>query len=576
MLQELRVSQFAIIDSLQIEFQPGLNILSGETGSGKSVLLKSLALLMGEKASSDTIRTGCATATVEGSFLLKKRPDLEKRMQDLGLPLEDHELIVRRVIAAGDKSKVFINGVLSPLSQLRDLISPLIEVTGHSGADTKSDHPTPLIEMTGQHDNRNLLSKHYHLDLLDQHAGLWDKRSQYEQKYQAWNRLKEEIRDFEKKSLEKNQRLDFLKFQYQEYSELELNPTADQNLEAEIKSLKNSSRLISFADQCDQVVYEDDDSVSSRLKTLTKKAQELSALDPQLSEKLRPLEQAETLIDDAIFSLRNYVKKMDLDPEALEEKESRLSQIRKLQKKHGEDLFALAEKFKAMADEIKQLENADQHIEDLKKSLTLQELDLKKIAEDLHKLRTESAKKLVKGVNHELEDLNMKGVLFDIQLNRLLTLSPTGLSDIEFLSQTSIKDPKRPIAKVASGGELSRILLALKKTVSASTPSDSPRTYLFDEVDTGVSGTTAEKVGKKLKEIAKGQQVICVTHLPQVAACGDVHFSIQKSAVDDQAIMQVKELKKKERVDEIARLISGEKISKTSLAHAEQLLKENM
>ncbi len=285
MLQELRVSQFAIIDSLQIEFQSGLNILSGETGSGKSVLLKSLALLMGEKASSDTIRTGCATATVEGSFLLKKRPDLEKRMQDLGLPIEDHQLIVRRVIAAGDKSKVFINGVLSPLSQLRDLISPLIEVTGHT-SDTKSEHPTPLIEMTGQHDNRNLLSKHYHLDLLDQHAGLWDKRSQYEHKYQAWNKLKEEIREFEKKSQEKNQRLDFLKFQYQEYSELELNPETDQKLDAEIKSLKNSSRLISFADQCDQVVYEDDDSVSSRLKTLTKKAQELSALDPQFSEKL--------------------------------------------------------------------------------------------------------------------------------------------------------------------------------------------------------------------------------------------------------------------------------------------------
>lgn len=575
MLQELRVSQFAIIDSLQIEFQSGLNILSGETGSGKSVLLKSLALLMGEKASSDTIRTGCATATVEGSFLLKKRPDLEKRMQDLGLPIEDHQLIVRRVIAAGDKSKVFINGVLSPLSQLRDLISPLIEVTGHT-SDTKSEHPTPLIEMTGQHDNRNLLSKHYHLDLLDQHAGLWDKRSQYEHKYQAWNKLKEEIREFEKKSQEKNQRLDFLKFQYQEYSELELNPETDQKLDAEIKSLKNSSRLISFADQCDQVVYEDDDSVSSRLKTLTKKAQELSALDPQFSEKLAPLEQAQSLIDDAVFSLRNYVKKMDLDPEALEEKESRLSQIRKLQKKHGEDLFVLTEKFKAMSDEIRQLENADQHIEDLKKSLTLQELDLKKIAEDLHKQRSESSKKLVKGVNHELEDLNMKGVLFDIQVNRLTELSPTGLSDIEFLSQTSPKDPKRPMAKVASGGELSRILLALKKTVSASTPADSPRTYLFDEVDTGVSGTTAEKVGKKLKEIAKGQQVICVTHLPQVAACGDVHFSIQKMSENDQAIMQVKELKKKERIDEIARLISGEKISKTSLAHAEQLLKENV
>lgn len=570
MLQELRVSQFAIIDSLQIEFQNGLNILSGETGSGKSVLLKSLALLMGEKASADTIRTGCSTATVEGSFNLKKRPDLEKKLVSLGIEVDSHQLIVRRIISAEDKSKVFLNGVLSPLSQLRDFVAPLIEVTGPNA---------PLIEMTGQHDNRNLLSKSYHLDLLDQYAQLWDKRLNYETKFTTWNELKNNIKDFEKKAQEKAQRLDFLKFQFQEFADLDLDLNKDLNLEQEIKTLKNSSKLVGFADLCDQVVYQDDDSVSARLKSLLKKSVEMAALDTNLADKISNLQQAQVLIDDAVFAIRSYVQKIDADPAALDEKESRLSQIRKLQKKHGEDLAAMVQFFQTMKSEISNLENSDQHILTLKKQASLSELELKKLAEELHASRIKFAKKLAENVNTELEDLNMKGVTFDIQIEKLSELSFTGLSDIEFLSQTSPKDPKRPIAKVASGGELSRILLALKKSVGSASSlngkMNTPRTYLFDEVDTGVSGTTAEKVGRKLKEIAKGQQVICVTHLPQVAACGDVHFSIQKSTYKDQAIMTVLELHKKERVDEIARLISGEKISKTSIAHAEQLLKES-
>lgn len=567
MLQELRVSQFAIIDSLQIEFQNGLNILSGETGSGKSVLLKSLALLMGEKASADTIRTGCSTATVEGSFNLKKRPDLEKKLVALGIEVDSHQLIVRRIISAEDKSKVFLNGVLSPLSQLRDFVAPLIEVTGPNA---------PLIEMTGQHDNRNLLSKSYHLDLLDQYAQLWDKRLNYETKYSAWSELKNNIKDFEKKAQEKAQRLDFLKFQFQEFSNLDLDLDTDLNLEQEIKTLKNSSKLVGFADLCDQVIYQDDDSVSARLKSLLKKSVEMAALDINLADKISNLQQAQVLIDDAVYAIRSYVQKIDADPAALDEKESRLSQIRKLQKKHGEDLSAMVQYFESMRSEILNLENSDQHILTMKKQASLLELELKKLAEELHSSRFKFSKKLADNVNTELEDLNMKGVTFDIQIEKLTELSLTGLSDIEFLSQTSPKDPKRPIAKVASGGELSRILLALKKSVgSANGKMETPRTYLFDEVDTGVSGTTAEKVGRKLKEIAKGQQVICVTHLPQVAACGDVHFSIQKSTYKDQAIMTVLELHKKERIDEIARLISGEKISKTSIAHAEQLLKES-
>lgn len=563
MLQELKVSQFAIIDSLHIEFQNGLNILSGETGSGKSVLLKSLGLLMGEKASSDIIRTGSQQAVVEGSFNLKKRADIKKKLAEAGIDCDDQQLIVRRVIAAGDKSKVYLNGCLSTVNQLREIVAPMIEVTGPNA---------PLIEMTGQHDNRNLLSKAYHLDLLDQYAGHWDKRNAYEEKYETLHALKNQIAEFEKQALNKAQRLDFLKFQYQEIEKVSLDPAQDSELENEIKQMKGSHRILQFVDQCESLIYSDEDSVSSRLKILQKKALDISTVAPQIGDKVAKLTEAQSIIDDFIFEIRQDLKKISLDPDSLEEKENRLSQVRKLQKKYGHDLEAIAAEADKMKKEISELENSDQHIEQLKKQAHQMELDLKKKAEDLHANRSKFAAKLTTDVNKELLDLNMKGVTFDIQNNKLDHLTSTGISDVEYLCQISAKDPKRPIAKVASGGELSRILLSLKKCVGQS---EFPRTYLFDEVDTGVSGTTAEKVGRKLKSIAQGQQVICVTHLPQVAACGDVHYSIYKSAKKDSVSMEVIELKTKTRVEEIARLISGEKITKTSLAHAEQLLSDS-
>lgn len=562
MLQELKVSQFAIIDSLHIEFQNGLNILSGETGSGKSVLLKSLALLMGEKASADIIRSGAQQAVVEGAFDLRHRPDIQSALNQFGIETPDKMLIVKRIIATADRSKIYLNGSLCTLSQLREIVSPMIELTGHNA---------PLIEMTGQHDNRNLLSKAYHLDLLDQYAGHFDKRMAYEQKFDQLNTIKLQIADFEKQAQEKSQRLDFLKFQMTELEKLNLDPTKDNSLEDDIRAMKSSHKVLRFVDECEELLFGDHDSVVTRLKLIEKKSLEISTLTPELEERISSLEQARNQIEDTFYLLRKDLNKIQLDSDVLEEKESRLSQIRKLQKKYGPDLNEIATVFEKMKTEVYELENSDAHLDKIKKQASLLELELKQLAEDLHKTRAKVAVQLEKSVNTELSDLNMKGVSFFIQAQKVETLNSTGISDIEYLCQTSSKDPKRPISKVASGGELSRILLALKKSLGQS---ETPRTYLFDEVDTGVSGNTAEKVGKKLKSIAKGQQVICVTHLPQVAACGDVHFSISKSATKDSVNMIIEELKAKARIEEIARLISGEKITKTSLAHAEQLLSE--
>ncbi len=562
MLLELKVSNFAIIDNVQINFGPGLNILSGETGAGKSILLKSLGLLMGEKGLADSVRTGSEVATIEGFFDLHSRPDIEEKLTNMGIEVHDDQLVVRRVISAQNKSRIYLNGSLSTLSALRDVVSPLVEVTSQA---------VPLIEMTGQHDNRHLLSKAYHLDILDQYAGIWKMRGDVAEKFARLQELQNEIDEMKAQDRNQAQRLDFLIYQRDEIKALDLKSGEEEEIEAETKRLKFSSRLQDFVSQTENMLYGDDDSVTSRLHYILQRAGELRNLDASLTAKLEPLSQAKTLISEVNYDLRDYARSLDADPSRLEDLEQRLSRLRQLQKKYGATADDILLALGKIETEIDLLENSDLRLrekEDLK-AVLYKELETQ--AKFMHEKREKAALKLAKGVNEELKDLNMKGLEFIVDIEWTNELHATGQSSVEFMTKTSQSDAPKPMAKFASGGEMSRILLALKQVVGHSTH---PRTYLFDEVDTGVSGPTAEKVGRKLKSIAKNQQVICVTHLPQVASFGDQHFFICKNANSSTVKMEITSLSGAERVKEIARLISGEKITKTSLAHAEQLLQE--
>jgi DNA repair protein RecN (Recombination protein N) len=564
MLLELRVSNFAIIDNVHICFRSGLNILSGETGAGKSILLKSLGLLMGDKATPESVRQGSDQALIEGSFDLSHRADIRKRLSEMGIDAQEEQMIVRRIVATGSKSRVYINGALSTLAALRDVVSPMVEMTGAA---------VPLIEMTGQHENRNLLSRAYHLDLLDQYAGLLKARGQFQELFQQRQDLISEIETIRQESRSRAQRLDFLIYQRDEIAALDLQPGEEEIIETETRRLKHSSKLSDFVQQAENLLFNDDDAVTSRLHYLCQRANELKNVDPTLAIKLEPLSQARTLINEVSYELRDYDKSLDADPTRQQELEARLSALRLLQKKYGSTSVEILEAFSRIEEEISQLENSDERLSQAEKELAAIEKQLNAQAADFHKRRVAAAKLLGDGVNDELKDLNMKGLSMIVQVEDAPELTSTGLSQVEFLTLNSKADIPRPLAKVASGGEMSRILLAIKQVVGAG---QYPRTYLFDEVDTGVSGPTAEKVGRKLKRIAEGQQVICVTHLPQVASYGDVHFAIHKKSVGKGAMQtEVTELRAAKRVEEIARLISGEKITKTSLAHAEQLLSDS-
>lgn len=560
MLVELKVSNFAIIDHIQLEFGSNLNIISGETGAGKSVIVRALGLLMGAKSQTEDVREGLEQSVVEGHFDLSSRKDILSSLKEFGITSTEQELLVRRIISRDGKNRVYINGHLSTLADLKNIVAPLVEVTGRS---------TPLIEVTSQNENKNLLSAQYHLDMLDQFCKTWDLRKKVSALFGRIQSIEDAIQDLQNSSRDRSQRVDFIKFQIEEISQLELDAEKDADLEERLKSLKNQSSLATFYQNSIEALEGDSSSVLSMLDKVIKAATHLKHRPEAIEKTIQDLQSAKQLVSQAAFDI-NQLANQSLDETELDTLESRLSDIRRLQKKFGPQVQDILTAYEEMKTELDSLENCEEKISQLeieKKAITT---ELAPLLQKLSQQRSKGSLKLTDLVNQELAELNMKGVLFSISIDTA-PVNSTGQDAVMFAIQNGAKGEQRPLQKSASGGELSRILLSLKVAVGEI---DSPRTYLFDEVDTGVSGPTAQKVGKKLKEIAHGQQVICITHLPQVASYADQHYFISKKSVKGHMNMTAVALEGKERVEEIARLISGEKLSSTSLAHAKQLLSD--
>lgn len=561
MLTELKVSQFAIIDKIHIHFDQGLNILSGETGAGKSILIKSLALLMGAKSSAQDIRSNKDRATIEGAFELKDRPDILEKLEEMGVESEEHQLIVRRLILKNGKSRVYLNGHLSTVTDLRRVVFPLVTLGNPTDA--------PLVEITGQHENKDLMSRRYQMDILDQFCGNLEIRADILSLYNHMNDLQERMNDLRSKSQHREQQIDFLEFQIKEIESLELIENEDEELKDQIKILKEQGQWQDWIQKSLDTISDSEPSVLGKIKKLMQQAPNHSDIKTVVEQ----MQVAYSSLEDVAYQLQNLQDRAG-DPEySLEEMEERLSRIRKLQKKFGQSVGDILRSLGEMKTEFSKLNNASETLlhwqsqyDEMKKQLIIQ-------AEKLRKKRMVGAQLLGKEVNRELKDLNMKGLQFIIAVSPTEEVQSTGMDRVLFQTQTGSEDEPRELARAASGGELSRILLSLKQVVGAN---QFPRTFLFDEVDTGVSGPTAEKVGSKLKNLAKHQQVICVTHLPQVASFGDHHFFIEKQPTKKTVEMSVKALSPQERVNEIARLISGEKITQTSRAHAKELLSQTL
>ena len=401
-------------------------------------------------------------------------------------------------------------------------------------------------------------------------------RKDYQTAFFNWKKIQKEILELNEKSPQLQKQLDFLKFQKDEIIELDPSPGEDLELENKIKAKKSIGKIFEFHENFENTLQNADDSVLVGFQKILNYGSEFAKSDSKIESSLQLIQQAKTLVEESLYQMSKSKLMRDLNSDDLESLESRLSKIKKILKKYGPTIDDVLANLLKIETEINQIVTIDDILEQLQNEAEKLEETLVKLAENLHVLRAKGATKLEKLVNSELLELNMKGVLFSIQLKRTFhddprQLTATGCTDVEFCTQSGAKDTPKALGKVASGGELSRILLSLKKVIGNHRY---PRTYLFDEVDTGVSGETAQKVGRKLKAISHGQQILCITHLPQVASFGDVHFLIQKSPVRSSMKMEVNKLNKKERVHEIARLVSGEKITSASLKHAEEMLTE--
>ena len=575
MLVELRLENYAVIDNAAVEFASGLNLLTGETGAGKSILIDALALLLGDKASSDVIRTGAERAVVSAVFRCEGSAgeSIEKVLERNGLDeSEDGSLIVRREIAVGGKGRVFVNNQAATVAVLRQLAPYLATIHAQNESILSFDAPARL-------------------ELLDGFAG-----SQLEPvavAYEAWKGIRERIEALEQGEQDRLRLVDLWMFQKREIEEAKLQVGEDERLETEKRVLANAEKIYNAAMQAFDLLYEGDASTSSSLRAAQKQIEELARYEPKFQEALAALETARISVEDVGATVRDYAGGIHASPEHLAEVEDRLALLDRLKRKYGPALDDVIAFGADVARKLSEIENKDEILRELRAELAKAGAEYLRAARMLSKKRADAARKLEKLVEAEINDLAMKSA-FRIEMTTSEEegkWSAAGIDQVVYMIATNPGDPMRPLEHIASGGELSRVMLALKVSVEAGSkervaraPSPanaggsraaSQRTMVFDEIDTGIGGRAAEAVGKKLKELAQANQVLCVTHLPQIATFADHHYVIEKKAWGGRTRTSIRAVVGQDRTEEVARMLSGAKLTDTSRKHAEQMIKAN-
>jgi DNA repair protein RecN (Recombination protein N) len=559
-LVELRLENFAVIENVAVEFGAGLNLLTGETGAGKSMLIDALALLLGGKASPDVVRFGAERAVVAAVFEVEPAVEksISKILEDNGMDADDAGLILRREISA--KGRVFVNNQPATVALLKQLAPHIASIHAQ---------------------NESLVSfdAGVRLELLDQFAGI--QLEPVQQAFDKWKQIKSRIDELQQGEQERLRLVDVWAFQKREIDDAKLHPGEDEQLEAQKRVLSNAEKIYSAAMHAFDLLYEGAASTSASLRSAQKHIEELIRYEPKFQEGLGSLESARISIEDVGASLRDYAGAIESSPERLAEIEDRLALLDRLKRKYGPTLDEVIRLGEEVTRKLSEIENKDEILKQLQSELGVAAEAYLQSARALSKKRYEAAKRLSKLVETEINQLAMKSQ-FCIELggtDEENNWTASGFDQAEYLISTNPGEPQHPLEQIASGGELSRVMLALKASVESGSSKKrsaaAQRTLVFDEIDTGIGGRAAEAVGKKLKELARAHQIICVTHLPQIATFADHHYLISKKEVSGRTRTSVREIKDEERTEEIARMLSGAKLTDTSLKHAEQMIKAN-
>lgn len=557
MLLELIVENYAVVEQSRIRFQEGLNVLTGETGSGKSIVVGSLGLLLGARASGDMIRSGETRARVSGIFSIAAKPEITAMLIEAGIDeANDEELIVEREIMANGKSRAFVANRPVTTAFLRQLAPALGDIHG-------------------QNEQQSLFSAQAQRNLLDAYAQAEELRGQIGKLFFEWRELGEKLEDLSRDEQEKLRLLDLWSFQRNEIDGVQPKPGEDVELEAERKILQNVTRLQESATAAFALLYESPESATTQLRQALKRMDELMRIDESVGETAASMKQASVLMDDAAYALRDYVGRLEGDPARLEDVESRLAALDRLKRKYGHTLRDVLVFRDEVAKRIDEVENSAERRTALEKRRDEVAKGYERRAVELNRVRTAGATKLSKQVEGELKSLAMSGTRFQIAVSPS-DWTAAGTDRIEFLVSPNRGEELKPLEKIASGGELSRIALALKTALGDTDSDRGVTTLVFDEVDAGVGGAAAAAVGKRLKALSRTNQVICVTHLAQIAGFADHQYAVSKREKKGRITTQIEELGREERAREIGRMLSGEHITSEALKQAEQLIQAGM
>jgi DNA repair protein RecN (Recombination protein N) len=558
MLQELRIQNFALIERAEIGAGDGFNVLTGETGAGKSILIAAFGLLLGNRATGDSVGGGAAKALIEGAFDLADAPRARRFLEEQGLESDDYSLIITREVERSGRSKVRLNGRMATAQTLAGL-------------------GELLVDFHGQHANQHLLRPEAHLGFLDAFgdAKHTASRQKTREAWKSWREAGRKLDELSSNEQARAQRLDMLQFQAGEIDKAKLQAGEDEGLDEERFKLANSEKLRSAAALCRDLLLGDDEpgAVSLGQRAL-KSVREIQAVDGDVGTWADQLQSALLEIEDAAQSARDYADSLDADPRRLEEIEARLYKLSRLKRKYGATVAEILEHRAQIESEISQLTLSDEQIGELKIEVEKRKNEFFALAEKLSAARQKLAKGFTSSVIAELSGLAMDKARLEIGFARIENGSSEGVDRVEFLFSANPGQEVRPLAKIASGGEISRVMLALRSVLREKRGSNDDEVgvpiVVFDEVDTGIGGLTAEKVGEKMQEIARGHQVFCITHLPQIAKRADHHFRVEKQSGRDFTSVSVVPLEGEERVVELARMMGSE--SKANLSHARELL----